>query len=489
MEERLGIREIKNNFPVSPEHSMDENKEGPAPIPPHPDKNVFIPSSDSLDASVAPVTGNVWRPVSHIDRLLDEREEIIRNFQQQQAPEILNILTPTGTPLINFYACSERQLYARLMDRDIQGCRRILGVEVAKKDCRATMTYPMVLKELLQTAFVRFVTPDQLLEEYAMDAHEIFVDTDPKKAMDETEASFLALASKLELMKNLKESEALEKMAFVLELALHADGTLKEIYYSVFGGMFQECVGPLSEEAAHFLERHPISLLPGQIYFIQPNIERWMEGMYVRLEQGVIVTIDYGGTRDALFKREEMDLGTLFRGYASYPDVHPHFLWLKDLTDGRFDPDTYIHLPTAVRWPKDMTGDVDFTTIEEMAKDIGGFHLLPLMDQNNFFQTILGRAMENSNLSPLEATLAQQAKARSTRVRQGSHYCVSVIEKGMAEVSPEVSLQNETGNPDSTESEIDLPPISHCLQLFGLPVAAIGAGFLSSLAGAVTFVG
>lgn len=153
-------------------------------------------------------------------------------------------------------------------------------------------------------------------------------------------------------------------------------GSLYEAYVTYRGGLIQETLGPVREETTRFLDDRHIVLNPGETFYIQPDIDAWIRNLEGALERGQVLTIDYGARRERL-RRTRHEFGrSMFRGFLAARDPLNHLsvISLKSYRDST----------TGVRRPKDMTVDVDFTSLEEAAAASGGFNVEPLITQKEF---------------------------------------------------------------------------------------------------------
>ncbi len=81
-----------------------------------------------------------------------------------------------------------------------------------------------------------------------------------------------------------------------------ADGTLREMYVSWNGEVFEERAGPLSTPLlAEYLNRLDLTLEDNARVEINLEAARWMEQVAGLMAQGVVLTIDYGHTAQDLY--------------------------------------------------------------------------------------------------------------------------------------------------------------------------------------------
>ncbi|HSA58067.1 MAG TPA: SAM-dependent methyltransferase [bacterium] len=156
---------------------------------------------------------------------------------------------------------------------------------------------------------------------------------------------------------------------------VNVGGSLFEAYVTHRGGLIQEINGPMREDTAKFLAERAIRLRPGETFYIQPDIDRWVTAL-ASLERGWVATIDYGERREEL-RRTRHEFGrSMFRGYLRSDDPKYGL--------GLVSVQSYRNSPTGVARPKDMTVDVDFTTLEEAVRLSGVFQSPEFLTQREF---------------------------------------------------------------------------------------------------------
>ncbi len=177
---------------------------------------------------------------------------------------------------------------------------------------------------------------------------------------------------------------------------VNAGGRLYEGYLAYRGGLLQEVKGTVREETAAFLNDRGICLKPGETYYIQPDIDPWIRALDAALERGEVVTIDYGERRGALRLRRHEFGRSMFRGY--FPGTDPKWA-LAALSIA-----SYRDSPTGVARPKDMTVDVDFTTLEEAAAATSLKHST-FSSQNDWTRQFSGEEPEPSKFSGFRVSI------------------------------------------------------------------------------------
>jgi SAM-dependent MidA family methyltransferase len=181
---------------------------------------------------------------------------------------------------------------------------------------------------------------------------------------------------------------------------INAGGLLYEGYLAYRGGLLQELNGPVREETAVFLKDRAIRLKPGETYYIQPDIDPWIRALDAALERGEVVTIDYGERRGALRVRRHEFGRSMFRGY--FPGTDPKWA-LSALSIA-----SYRDSPTGVARPKDMTVDVDFTTIEEAAAATS-LRYSAFTTQNDWTQQFSGEEPEEGKFSGFRVSILSKS--------------------------------------------------------------------------------
>lgn len=163
---------------------------------------------------------------------------------------------------------------------------------------------------------------------------------------------------------------------FPMHKVAGTSGGLEESYVVFHGGTIQEVQGPARESTRDYMRNRRIDLEDGETYYFQPGIDPWIAGLDEAVERGVIVTIDYGGTRSDLRGKRKKFGNFMFRGYLQKGDP-------KWLLDDMAAP-TYRDSITGVSRPKDLTVDVDATAISEAAERTGRLKPEEFMSQRRF---------------------------------------------------------------------------------------------------------
>ncbi|HSB32392.1 MAG TPA: SAM-dependent methyltransferase [Candidatus Sulfobium mesophilum] len=102
--------------------------------------------------------------------------------------------------------------------------------------------------------------------------------------------------------------------AFPVHLIEMKDG-LKEVYVSIEEDRLRESPGPISDRAiADYLEEFSVRLAEGYRTEVNLRIKNWLEGVAAALDEGFVLTIDYGYTAREYYS-EDRNRGTLMCYY------------------------------------------------------------------------------------------------------------------------------------------------------------------------------
>jgi len=127
------------------------------------------------------------------------------------------------------------------------------------------------------------------------------------------------------------------------------------------GGDLAWCSRPIADpELQPATEGLPTNLPPGFRIEVNPGIDPWLSCLHAKLEQGLVLTVDYGQAGDDRYAPHRAD-GTLLAF-----EKHERFN----------DP---LHKPGL----RDITAQVDFTALARSAQDVG-FDILAYSDQHHF---------------------------------------------------------------------------------------------------------
>ncbi|MCS6816055.1 MAG: SAM-dependent methyltransferase [Blastocatellia bacterium] len=137
--------------------------------------------------------------------------------------------------------------------------------------------------------------------------------------------------------------------AFPVHRVLRARGEWRELYVTVRGETFAWTLGELTRpEIAQYFEEIGIELEEGQIADVAIDIVPWLQRVAAILQEGYVVTIDYGDTAGRLYGRAH-PMGTLRCFYR------------RQLVS-----DPFQHVGE-----QDITASVDFTLVERAGRAVG----------------------------------------------------------------------------------------------------------------------
>ena len=107
--------------------------------------------------------------------------------------------------------------------------------------------------------------------------------------------------------------------AFPVHRVVKSAAGLSELYVTVDpNGNFASCTGPLSTpRLAEFINSYSIELAPRQIIEINLAIDSWLRRVSATLEQGFLITVDYGAEAGELYDVTLRPAGTL-RGFSRH---------------------------------------------------------------------------------------------------------------------------------------------------------------------------
>ncbi|HEX5883532.1 MAG TPA: SAM-dependent methyltransferase [Pyrinomonadaceae bacterium] len=135
--------------------------------------------------------------------------------------------------------------------------------------------------------------------------------------------------------------------AFPVHRVIEGDDGLSEFYVSVASnGEFEWTPGPLSTQR---LAEYSLDLAPGQIIEINLEIDDWLAGIAEKLEQGFVITVDYGAEADELYDPVRRPQGSL-RAFSQHGFV-----------------DNVLAQPGEV----DITASINWTQVKRVGERLG----------------------------------------------------------------------------------------------------------------------
>ena len=151
--------------------------------------------------------------------------------------------------------------------------------------------------------------------------------------------------------------------AFPVHRVVKSDAGLSELYVTVNSvGDFASSTGPLSTpRLAEFISAYSIELARGQIIEINLAIDSWLSAVSEKLENGFLITVDYGAEAGELYDARLRPEGTL-RGFSRHGFV-------EDLLA---DPGEY-----------DLTTSVNWTQVKRVGEKLG-WKVIDFVPQDKF---------------------------------------------------------------------------------------------------------
>ena len=151
--------------------------------------------------------------------------------------------------------------------------------------------------------------------------------------------------------------------AFPVHRVVKESDGLAELYVSVdSSGVFEWFTGPLStRRLSQFALDYSLELAPGQIIEINLAIDDWLVEVAARLEQGILITVDYGAEAADLYDPVHRPQGTL-RAFSRHSFV-------EDLL---VQPGEY-----------DITSSVNWTQVKAVGERLG-FRVVDFSSQDKF---------------------------------------------------------------------------------------------------------
>lgn len=141
-------------------------------------------------------------------------------------------------------------------------------------------------------------------------------------------------------------------------LAVREEGGWLERRVGVQEGSLSYVDGPARPEVAAWADRFGAGVEPGGLVEVQLEAGTWVTGALALLEAGALVVFDYGDSTEGLAGRRAQGTIRTYRGHHLGPD------------------------PLLEPGATDITMDVDFTALEEAARDAGA--VVEVMTQAEF---------------------------------------------------------------------------------------------------------
>ncbi len=156
---------------------------------------------------------------------------------------------------------------------------------------------------------------------------------------------------------------------------------------------------PLRPETQAFVDEHFILTAPGHAFYLQRDVDAWVRNIDRHLGDGYLLTVDYGARRPHLLHQISTGLRPRqLRGYGGRNSL-ANILGLPVPEALQYE---YMHDPTALFLPKDLTIDVDFSTIDEAVHATKRMAQLVLKTQEDFFRSLLESEGGHEGLEDLD---------------------------------------------------------------------------------------
>ncbi len=184
--------------------------------------------------------------------------------------------------------------------------------------------------------------------------------------------------------------------AFPVHKVVKRPDGIKEIYVEVDENhKFHYVEGEVSDPSIlEYLKGMPEELKDGKVQYVNLNAIRWIQQVAHALEEGFVITIDYGGTKD-----EHRALGQI-RGY---------------MPGKKADEFDILEFPGKV----DITSDVDFDALQRYGQEVG-LETVYYGDQRRF--------LENHNFMQLNRRLKRaDVDDRDRRSQYPSRYAATLV--------------------------------------------------------------
>lgn len=190
--------------------------------------------------------------------------------------------------------------------------------------------------------------------------------------------------------------------AFPVHRVIMRRGQLQEFYVTAFHDRFEWTIdSPSSPRLADYFERCHLELAEGQVAEVNLEIEAWLTKVSSRLNEGYLITVDYGASAEELYCSAEREQGTLRSFYQ-------HTL-----------SDEILARPGE----QDITTTVDWTTVQNIGKTLG-FETIEFERQDKFL-------LAGGILNQLEVEM-QRSQSEADRLRLSTAAREMILPDGMA---------------------------------------------------------
>ncbi len=138
--------------------------------------------------------------------------------------------------------------------------------------------------------------------------------------------------------------------AFPVHRVMMQAGELREYFVGVDAdGKFEWTLAPPSQTLSEYLTQVGVRLAEGQVAEINPGIEDWLKSVSSKLNEGYVVTVDYGDEAQELYN----------------PSVHP------EGTLRAFRQHQFVDDVLARPGEQDITSSVDWTLVQQAGARLG----------------------------------------------------------------------------------------------------------------------
>jgi len=182
--------------------------------------------------------------------------------------------------------------------------------------------------------------------------------------------------------------------AFPVHRVVQDSEGLSELYISVgHSGSFEWLTGPLStRRLSEFVRHYLVQLAPGQIVEINLAIDDWLVEVAARLENGFLITVDYGAEAAELYDPVRRPQGTL-RAFSRHTFVD----------DLLAQPGEY-----------DITSTVNWTQVKSAGEQLR-FRVVDFASQDKFLLNAGLLEEMGSMLEELETVASKLSRSTSAR--------------------------------------------------------------------------
>ena len=191
---------------------------------------------------------------------------------------------------------------------------------------------------------------------------------------------------------------------------------LQEIYVDYADGKFVERLGALSSpKLEEYVQQHEIDLQEGQVSELHLAAEQWVTQISKVLRKGIMITIDYGHTRNDYYAADRKD-GTLLCYYKHAVSNNPY------TRVGEQDMTSHVNFSALAKTGK-ASGllPVGFTTLAHWLMGLGVEEMVDDQDPESLDVQALSQLLRPHGMGTTFKVLVQQ-KGIETLTLQGLRY-------------------------------------------------------------------